>query len=124
MTTRWMRTGFGALATVALVSSGCSEMGANTAKPTDLASPGQSNAPATASPSPRPPAVKLPSLADRAHPSGDKGAIVGWVAYQGTPPKPKPINFGAEKVCADLNKNASPLYETLVINSNSTVKGT
>jgi plastocyanin len=54
----------------------------------------------------------------------DAAVITGWVVYQGTPPKPKAINFGPEKVCADLNRDKSPFYESLVVNPNSTVKGT
>jgi plastocyanin len=118
--------GFGALAMAALVSTGCSEMGASPGtKPADLtASRGPSKASATASPSPAPSIAKLPSLAGKIKPASGKGAIVGWVAYQGTPPKPKAINFGAEKICGDLNRDKSPFYETLVINPNGTVKGT
>jgi hypothetical protein len=110
----------------ALVSSGCAKMGAGTgAAPADLtASRGTPKTSATATPTPAPSLVKLPSLAGRVKAPGDKGAIVGWVVYQGTPPKPKPINFGAEKICADLSRDRSPLYETLVVNPNSTVKGT
>jgi plastocyanin len=63
-------------------------------------------------------------LAGRIKAPSDKGAIVGWVVYQGTPPKPKAINFGAEKICAELNRDRTPFYETLVVNLNGTVKGT
>lgn len=54
--------------------------------------------------------------------SSDSGTIVGWVAFHGTPPKPRPINFGGEKICADLNQGKTPVNENLVINSNGTVK--
>jgi plastocyanin len=67
--------------------------------------------------------AKRPSLAGRIVAPRDAGAIVGWVGYQGTPPKPKTINFGPEKVCASLHGDRPPLYETLVVNPNSTVKG-
>jgi plastocyanin len=42
--------------------------------------------------------------------------------YQGTPPKPKAINFGPEKICAGLHQDKPPVYENLVVNPNSTVK--
>ena len=126
MRSRWMSMGLGALAIMSLISSGCSKMGASTStKPVEpTASGSQSIASSTASAAPARSAVKLPSLVGKVHPSGDKGAIVGYVVYHGTPPKPKPINFGAEKVCADLSRGGPALYETLVVNPNSTIKGT
>src|SRR5947199_37570 len=63
------------------------------------------------------------SLASRITAPRDAAAITGWVVYQGTPPKPKAINFGAEKVCASLHGDKPALYETLVVNPNGTVKG-
>ncbi|MBM3999357.1 MAG: hypothetical protein FJ297_07440 [Planctomycetes bacterium] len=53
----------------------------------------------------------------------DKGAIVGVVKFKGTPPKVKPINFGAERQCADLHKTP-PIVEKIVVNPNGTVKWT
>jgi plastocyanin len=124
MRTRWISIGFGSLALAAVVASGCSKMGASpTPKPADLTgSRGAAKAPVAASPAPS--VANLPSLAGKIKPSSGKGAIVGWVVYQGAPPKPKAINFGAEKICADLNRDKSPFYETLVVNPNSTVKNT
>jgi plastocyanin len=52
----------------------------------------------------------------------DSAVIIGRVLYQGTPPKPKPISFGPEKVCADLNKGKTPFYETLVVDEAGAVK--
>jgi plastocyanin len=49
-------------------------------------------------------------------------AVTGWVLYSGTPPKPKVINFGPEKACASLHPDNPPVYETLVVNPNSTLK--
>jgi hypothetical protein len=52
----------------------------------------------------------------------DAAAIAGWVVYQGTPPKPKAVNFGAERACAALHSDKPPVYETLVVNPNGTLK--
>ena len=51
------------------------------------------------------------------------GAIVsGKVAFEGTAPTPKPINFGAEKQCAMMHGDKTPTSEDLVVNPNNTVK--
>jgi plastocyanin len=122
MRTRWISIGCGAAALAALVVSGCTRMGASPA-PTETGS-GDRAKPRAASTTPAPSVVKLPSLAGKVKPSSDKGAIVGWVVYQGVPPKPKAINFGAEQICASMHNGKSAYYETLVVNPNSTVKGT
>jgi plastocyanin len=84
------------------------------------AAPGDSaKPPAPAGPS----GAKRPAALDKIEaPSSDKAVIAGWVSYKGTPPKPKAINFGAEKACADLNRDKAPLYENLVVNPDSTVR--
>ncbi len=48
--------------------------------------------------------------------------LTGKVAFEGEAPKPAPINFGAEKQCADMHKDKMPVNEDIVINSNNTVK--
>jgi plastocyanin len=48
--------------------------------------------------------------------------LTGFVLYQGPRPKPKDINFGPEKVCASLHPDKPPVYETLVLNPNGTLK--
>ena len=68
------------------------------------------------------PALKRPAAFDTITAPKDKGVIIGRVIYQGTPPKPKPINFGADKVCGNLNKDHAAFYEKLVVNPDSTVK--
>jgi plastocyanin len=68
------------------------------------------------------PVLKRPAEFDKITPAKDKGAIIGRVIYQGTPPAPKPINFGPEKVCANMHHDQTPVYETLVVNPDSTVK--
>jgi hypothetical protein len=82
---------------------------------------------ATAAKAPAPaaiarPALKRPAAFDKISAPKDAGVIIGRVIYQGTPPKPKPINFGPEKVCADLSRENPAVYETLVVNPDSTVK--
>jgi hypothetical protein len=74
-------------------------------------------------PSGQPAIAKRPSLASKIAAQRDAGVIAGFVVYQGTPPKPKTINFGAEKVCGELNRDRPALYETLVVNPNGTIKG-
>jgi len=113
---------FGGLAATVLFLSGC---GGN--KPTETAgtsapaaSPSKSTTAVTPS-APRP-ASKRPAAFDKIAAPKDAAVIIGRVFYQGTLPKPKPINFGPDKVCADLNRDKSALYETLVVNPDSTVK--
>lgn len=125
MKTRWMSMGCGAVALAALISSGCGKGGTSGGAVPASAVVGGDRSRPSAAPSAAPaPSISRPSLAGKVKPSSDKGAIVGWVVYQGTPPKPKAINFGAEKICADLNRDKSPFYESLVVNPNGTVKGT
>lgn len=52
-----------------------------------------------------------------------EATITGKVVFKGTPPPPKPINFGAERQCALAHGDKTPNYEELVINSNGAVKG-
>jgi plastocyanin len=123
MKNAWTKFGCTALAAASLAVVGCANSAPSDSTAT-AAAPDRAK-PATTAPSPADVSLpKRPSLASRVAASGDHAAITGWVVYQGTPPKPKPINFGPEKVCADLNRDRSPLYETLVVNPNSTVKGT
>lgn len=126
MRTRWVSLGCGALALAALVAPGCSRSGpgGETATASAVASGGRAKPSAAPSAAPAPSIAKLPSLAGKIKPPSDKGAIVGWVVYQGTPPKPKAINFGAEQICSSMHNGKTAYYETLVVNPNSTVKGT
>ena len=48
--------------------------------------------------------------------------VTGKVAFEGEAPKPAPINFGAEKQCADMHKDKMPVNEDIVINPNNTVQ--
>jgi plastocyanin len=105
-----------------LVSSGCAKSGTSGAIATDAVR-GSAKPASASSPSPAPAAVKRPSLASKIVAPRDAGVLTGWVVYQGTPPKPKAINFGAEKVCGELNRDKPALYETLVVNPNGTIKG-
>lgn len=56
--------------------------------------------------------------------SADKAAITGTVRFEGTPPKPKTINFGPEKQCAAMHEHGPPPVETLMVNPNGTLKWT
>lgn len=51
-------------------------------------------------------------------------SITGKVNFEGTPPVPKPINFGAERQCAMNHGDNPPQDESLVVNPNGTVKWT
>lgn len=75
-----------------------------------------------ATPAPKPAVAKRPAAFDKITAPKDSAVIIGRVLYQGTPPKPKPINFGPEKLCADLSKDKTPLYETLVVDESGAVK--
>jgi hypothetical protein len=68
------------------------------------------------------PALKRPAAFDKVAAPKDAAVIIGRVIYEGEPPKPKAINFGADKLCGDLNKDHAAFYETLVVNPDSTVK--
>jgi plastocyanin len=68
--------------------------------------------------------IQRSSLLSTAIAPKDSAVIVGWVNYDGEAPKPKAINFGAEKICGDLNRDKAANYETLLINPNGTVKNT
>ncbi len=51
-----------------------------------------------------------------------KASISGRILFEGTPPKPRPINFGPEKTCAELHSHSKLFSESLVVNPNGTVK--
>ena len=51
-----------------------------------------------------------------------EGIVTGKVTYSGPPVVPQPINFGAEKQCAEVHGDKMPVNEDLVINPNGTVK--
>jgi plastocyanin len=50
------------------------------------------------------------------------GTIAGKVAFTGTPPAPKEIQFGAEKQCALAHQHGAPTYEEIIVNDNGTLK--
>jgi plastocyanin len=122
MKTIGTRISFTVLSAVALASLGCAKT-ATSGGPATPAAPERTKRAEASSPSPALPRPKLPSLAGRVSAPRDAGVIAGWAVYQGMPPKPKAINFGPEKLCADLNRDRSPFYESLVVNPNGTVKG-
>lgn len=53
-----------------------------------------------------------------------QGTVSGKVNFEGTAPVPKPVNFGAEKQCALVHGDKPPMEETIVVNSNNTLKNT
>ncbi|MFO0890955.1 MAG: carboxypeptidase regulatory-like domain-containing protein [Isosphaeraceae bacterium] len=116
----WDRIAAAALAATFTLLPGCSTRDPN-------ATPSAGAAPATAKLAPAAPAEKAPvarrpASFDKITAPKDAGVIIGRVLYAGTPPKPKPINFGPEKLCADLSKDKQPLYETLVVDDSGAVK--
>jgi plastocyanin len=113
--------GFGVLATTMLIAQGCARNETGGAAATSAAT-GSPDRPTTPSPANEPSAHKRPAVLDTIKAPADSAVIAGWVSYQGPLPKPKAINFGPEKVCADLNRDKSPLYENLVVNSNGSLK--
>lgn len=52
------------------------------------------------------------------------GAVTGKVVFEGTPPAPKPINFGAEKQCALMHGDKVPQNEEIVVRSDGALKWT
>jgi plastocyanin len=71
----------------------------------------------TAEKPPTPPAGPPPA------PTDGTATIYGTVKFEGTPPKPEPINMGAELQCAALHPQP-PTREDLVVNSNGTLRWT
>jgi plastocyanin len=120
MNARLREVGLGLVtAAVSLVPAGCSTGGAMpTAAPTSAAKAG----PAPTEPAASVPAAARPAALDAVKAVPGSGVLVGWVGYQGPRPKPRPINFGGEQACANLNKDKAPHDESLVLNPNNTVK--
>jgi len=119
MKASWTAIGLGLVAAIALVPVGCGKEGATpTAAPTNEANAVPAGTGSVASV----PAATRPAALDGVKAAPGSGVITGWVGYQGTPPKRRPINFGGEKACADLNKDKSPHDESLELNTNNTVK--
>jgi plastocyanin len=115
--------GSGFAAVMSLAVAGCGNEGAAPAvSTTTTATPAPTAAPAATKTATSVPAATRPASLDGVKASQDSGAIVGWVGYQGPPPKRRPISFGGEKACADLNKDGAPHDESLELNPNNTVK--
>jgi plastocyanin len=121
MRTVWASIGFGVLAATLVASPGCvkKETSGGTVSIASAGAPDRSSTPPPIS---EPPTRRRPAALDKIKAPSDAGVIAGWVSYQGAPPRSKPINFGPEKLCADLNRDKSPLYENLVVNPNGTLK--
>jgi plastocyanin len=120
------RFGFGVMMAAALVSSGCGQNATSdrTAPSAPATAQGQVKLATTPSQSGESSVPKRPTRTGTSKivPPPGTAVITGWVLYQGAPPKPKAINFGPEKVCASLHADKPPVYETLVLNSNGTLK--
>jgi plastocyanin len=101
------------------VTAGCGK-GADTS--TAAATTEAKAAPASPKTAALVPAAEKPKALDAVKAAPGSGVIAGWVGYQGPPPKRRPINFGGEKLCADLSKDKAPHDESLEINPNHTVK--
>ncbi len=56
-------------------------------------------------------------------PTDGTATIFGLVRFEGTPPKPEPISFGAELQCAAMHPTP-PTKEDLVVNPNGTLRWT
>jgi plastocyanin len=124
MKTASTNIGFAILTATVLVSSGCGSKPASEAASgtTSAASHAAANAAgAAAAPAPAP-APKRPATSRKIVAPPDAAVITGRILYQGTPPKPKVVNLGAEKVCSDLHHGKPPVYENLVVNPDGTVK--
>ncbi len=119
MKASWTEIGWGLVAALSFVPTGC---GKEAATPT-AATPSQAKAaPAATEAEASVPAATRPPALDGVKAAPGSGVIAGWVGYQGPPVKSRPINFGGERICADLNKDKSPRDESLVLNANNTVK--
>jgi plastocyanin len=124
MKTASIRIGFAILTAAALVSSGCGNNPTSDRAPSSAQTAAQGQASLSTAPSQagEPPVRKKLTRSTKIVAPPDAAVITGWVVYQGSPPQPKIINFGPEKVCASLNSAKPPVYETLVVNQNDTVK--
>jgi len=55
--------------------------------------------------------------------SAAEGAVIkGVIRFEGTPLAPKPINFGAERQCAEYHAEKPAFYEEIVVNPNGTLR--
>jgi hypothetical protein len=118
MNAHWTEIGLGFVAAVALVQAGCGQGGATpTQTPTAQTIPPKGEAVVKSVP-----AATKPDSLKTVKAAADSGTIVGWVGYQGPLPKPRPINFGGEKACANLNRDKTPVDESVVLNPNGTLK--
>lgn len=109
----------GMLAVAALVGCVKKEAPSSTAP---ASGPAATPASSTATPKATAPGQATPAAAP-ALATGPGATITGKVLFKGTPPTPKPINFGPEVKCAALHTNDDkPVYETVVINPNGTLK--
>lgn len=110
-------TSAGALAATVLLVSGCGGDAAPSKAPAGGAGAGAA-APSKSAAAPaaaKPAVAPRPASFDKITAPKDAGVIIGRVLYEGDPPKAKTINFGPEKLCADMNKDKPALYETLVV---------
>jgi plastocyanin len=125
MCTARIGLGVALLAGTALVSSGCSanKSNASNAANPSAASPDQSR-PKAPSAAARASLATRPAAFDRIVAPKDAGVIIGRVFYDGKIPRPKAINFGAEKLCGDLHEGQTSYYENLVVSNEGAVKWT
>jgi plastocyanin len=65
-----------------------------------------------------------PTATAPAAPTDGTGTVYGIVKFEGTPPKPEPVNLGADQGCAWFYKNNPLLKEDLVLNTDNTVRWT
>jgi plastocyanin len=119
MRVHWTETGLGLVAAVTLATAGCGKGGET---PIAAATTGARVAPASPGTAALVPAATRPKALDAVKAAPGSGVIAGWVGYQGPPPRRRPINFGGDKLCADLNKDKAPHDESLELNPNHTVK--
>jgi hypothetical protein len=75
--------------------------------------------PAASAPAPAP---KRPATTRKIVAPAGAAVITGRILYEGTPPKPKVINLGAEKVCSNMHHGSPPVYENLVVSPDGAVK--
>lgn len=111
---------FGSMAALIVVFTGCSSKEEST--PTGGSPPSTTSTP--------PPDTSgtgtgtTPTATAPPTPSDGTGTVYGLVKFEGTPPKPEPVNLSTDQGCSWFYKNNPLLKEDLVLNPDNTIRWT
>jgi len=111
----------GSMAALTVVFTGCSgkEEGTATGAPPPSTTTTTNPPPSDNTPTGTTPAAKAPDA-----PTDGTGTAYGLVKFEGTAPKPEPVNLSTDQGCSWFYKNNPLLKEDLVLNPDNTVRWT